>query len=198
MAADVALRLGPASFDLGAHMNHRNLAGAALAASLVLVGAVGCGSDDAGEKAGEKLAEEITGGDVDINTDDGSVKVTDKDGNTSEYGSGAELPEDWPAELALPEGVTVLGSSTRTENGVETMFITGESETALDDLYEEVKGQLTDANFEIVNDSNMSSTSGGFASVEANSDEYTVNVTISENPTSNKTSVLYNVAQNQA
>jgi hypothetical protein len=179
-------------------MNRHTVAGAALAASLVLVGAAGCSSEDAGEKAGERLAEEMMGGDVDINAEDGSVKLTDEEGNTSEYGSGAELPEGWPSDLALPDGVTILGSSTRTENGVETMFVTGESETSLDDLYEQIKKQLTDAGYEIVNDSNMSSSSGGFASVEATGDEYTANVTISEDQATNKTTLLYNVGQNPA
>jgi hypothetical protein len=180
-------------------MIHRKVAGVALAASVVLLGAAGCGGgDEAGEKAGEELAEEMLGGDVDINSEDGSVKLTDEEGNTSEYGSGTELPEDWPADLALPEGVTVLGSSSRTENGVETMFITAESETAIDDLFEEIKDQLTGAGYEIVNESNMSSTTGGFASLEAKGDAFTANVTISEDPATNKTTLLYNVGANPA
>lgn len=74
----------------------------------------GCGgSEEAAEKAAEKAIEAQTGDKVDIETGkDGKDSVTIKDKNgTSKFSTGTELPDNWPKELALPEGVEPLAVS---------------------------------------------------------------------------------------
>jgi hypothetical protein len=181
-------------------MVHRKIAAATLAAALVLVGA-GCGGsddNDASDEAADKLAEELLGDDVEIDSENDSVKITDDDGNTTEYGTSADLPEGWPEELNPPDSVTIQAASTQTQDGVETLFVTGESEDSMADLYEGVKTQLTDAGYEITSDSNMTSDTGGFASLEASNDTYTVSVTLSEDTTTGKSIVLFNVSESAA
>jgi hypothetical protein len=69
-----------------------------------------CGS--ASERAGERLAEEIisrsAGEDVDIDVDGETVTVETDEG-TARFGSSA-LPDAFPAEMPVPDGVTVAGS----------------------------------------------------------------------------------------
>lgn len=171
---------------------HRKLAGVSLAASLVLFG-VGCGGSDAAEKLTEKAIEEGTGAqDVDIDAD-GNVKVTDEDGNTTEFGTSAELPEEWPSDLTPPDSVNILASNTTTTDGKQEMFLTAESSDSVADLYEGMKAQLTDAGYEITSDTVSDTGDGGsYASVTAENDEFTANVSLASDG-SGTTSVLFNL-----
>lgn len=62
-----------------------------------------------GEQVAERLAEQAAGGDVDLDTDDGSLSIESDDGTSLDVG-GQELPEQLPEELPLPEGLAVHGS----------------------------------------------------------------------------------------
>lgn len=171
---------------------HRKLAGASLATALLLLG-VGCSGSDVAENLTEKAIEESTGNqDVDIDAD-GNVKVTDEDGNTTEFGTSAELPEEWPADLAPPESVTILASNTTTTDGKQEMFVTAESSDSVADLYEGLKAQLTEAGYEITSDTVSDTGDGGsYASLTADGDEYTASVSLASDG-SGATSVLFNL-----
>lgn len=173
----------------------RKLAGITLAAALVFAGA-GCG-DDAAEKITEKALEKSSGGKVDVDSKDGTVKLTDKDGNTSSYGTGTELPKGWPDELKPPKSITILASSTSTTNGKKQLFVTAESSATVTELSEGLKAQFEDAGYEITNESNLSSTDGGYASIEAKGPKYTASVSLAGDSSSKgKTTVLFNVTPN--
>jgi hypothetical protein len=86
-----------------------------LATATVLIAATAlgtaCGNDDAiGEKLAEKAVEQSGGGDVDVDVDGDDVTISSKDGKES-ISTSSELPEDWPEELALPDGAKVLGTT---------------------------------------------------------------------------------------
>lgn len=176
---------------------HRKLAGITLAASLVLVG-VGCGGSEAAEKIAEKAAEKAGGGDVDIDSKDGSVKYTDEEGNKTEFGAGAKLPAGWPDELKPPDSVTVVASSTSSANGEKRLFVTAESKDSVADLQAGLRSQFEDAGYEITNESNFDSGTGGYASVEAKGPKYTASVSLAEDESTKKTTILFNVTENAA
>lgn len=172
----------------------RNVAGIAIIASLALAG-VGCGGggSSVADKIAEKAAEKSTGNKVDIDSKDGSVKVTDKEGNQVEYGNGAKLPADWPDELKPPSSVTIVASSTNTTNGKKSLFVTAESKASVADLQAGLKSQFEDAGYEITNESNFDSTDGGYANLEAKSDAYTASVSFAEDSSTKKTTILFTV-----
>ena len=170
---------------------HRKVAAAALAGSLVLVGA-GCGK--AAEKVQEKAIEQSTGAkDVDINKD-GDVTVKDKDGNTLQVGS-AELPDGWPSDLDPPSSVKLVAASTSTTNGKKSFIVSGETSDSFDDIYAGVKQQLESAGYEITSDNNTSSTDGKGALITAKSSDFEAGVTIGQ--TDGKTTIFYTLTEPQ-
>ena len=162
-------------------IRYRKLAALSVASSLVFAGAA-CSGDDVADNLAEKAIEESSGGDIEIDSDDGKVTYTDEDGNESEIdvsGSGsAELPEGWPAELAPPDNVAITTASTNTINGQVTMSVFAEGEGSVEQFFEGIKTQLTDAGYDIVSESNSSTADGGYASITAEGD-YDVTVGLS-------------------
>lgn len=174
----------------------RGTAVSAIAALLLLVGsACGSAAEKAGEKAGEKLAEKAiedqTGGNADVDVSDGGVKISDGEGGTYEVdsegnvsgssgdgsyqmGEGTELPDGWPEELAPPSGAKIVSAIT----SGDTMSVTANIDSPIRDVYEAVKGQLTDAGYKLSNDTYSLSDGGDFASVAGTSDAFEVVVTI--------------------
>ena len=170
----------------------RKLAVVGIAGALVFVG-TGCGK--AAEKVQEKAAEEATGAkDVDINKN-GDVTVKDKDGNTIQVGS-ADLPKDWPDDLKPPSGVKLVAASTSTTNGKQTMIVNGETDDSFDDIYAGIKQQLTDAGFEITNDTNTSGSSGSGAIITATGDGLSAQVTVGQ--ADGKTTIFYALSEEGA
>lgn len=116
----------------------RSLAIGALGATL-LFGTVACG-DDAGDEAAEEIIEENLGGDVDIDSDAGTVEVANDDGTLT---SGRnELPKDWPEDVAFPDGYTIVFTST---TGDEEMGITTNVVAEAKDSPEDVIAAFEDA-----------------------------------------------------
>ena len=72
--------------------------------------AAGCGSEDVGEKIAEKVVENQTGEDVDINVDGDKVKIEGKDGSF-EVGASTELPDGWPGDVELPKDAEIVGAT---------------------------------------------------------------------------------------
>lgn len=173
----------------------RKLAGATLVAALVVAGA-GCGkaAEKVSEKAAEKAAEQAAGGNVDINSDDGSVKITDDQGNVTEIG-GASLPDGWPDELKPPDSVKIVSASTNTIDGKKSLFALGEADGSMEDYYQGVKTQLTDAGYDIQSDTMTSATDGGYAGVSATNGTYDVTVSITTGDSADKTNISFSVTE---
>lgn len=80
----------------------------------------GCGAE---EKMAEKTTEKILsqdGSDVDI--DGEKVTVKDKDGNAMSFGEGVELPDDFPADIPLPQGDYKISSVISQGEGMNMML----------------------------------------------------------------------------
>ncbi|HWL43510.1 MAG TPA: hypothetical protein VNQ73_11250 [Ilumatobacter sp.] len=80
----------------------------ALVASLT-----GCGGgDDQGTGAVERMIERAAGGDADITIDgdSGSFRL-DSDEGSVDFSTSGRLPDDWPADVALPDGLAITSSS---------------------------------------------------------------------------------------
>lgn len=81
-----------------------------------------CSADAVSDQAAERIAEASGGGEVDIDSSDGRIEISNEDGSyTAE--AGGELPADWPADIPMPadytiETVTTLGSDAGTTTSV--------------------------------------------------------------------------------
>lgn len=136
---------------------------AALAVVPVLVLTVGCGK--ASEKIAEKALEHQTGADVDldsnggisIETEDGSYSA-DADGNVvieTDEGTitaGAGLPDGWPEDLPIPDGVAITYGSV----SAEFASATGMSERSPADLMDDIRAAF--AGWEVEDESTTTST----------------------------------------
>lgn len=82
------------------------------------VSVAACGS--VAEKATEIAIESATGSslDVDLDTGDGSVTITDEEtGEVIVGGIGSELPDGWPSDIPAPEGATLVSASSSSATG---------------------------------------------------------------------------------
>ena len=172
-------------------------AATALIAAALLAGTTACGAaaDKVSEKAGEKIAEKAiedqTGGNADVDISDGGVKVSDgeggsyevdADGNVSgssgdgsyEMGEGTKLPDGWPKDLEPPSGAKLVSAITTGD----TMSVVANVDGPIRDVYEAVKGQLTDAGYDLSNDSYTSAGGGDFAALSGKGDDYEAVVTL--------------------
>jgi hypothetical protein len=178
---------------------HRKFAAATLAAGLVL-GAAACGGgdDDAADRVAEEIVENAGGGDVEIDSDDNTVKFTDEDGNVSEFdasGEGAELPDGWPEALAPPSSVTIISSSTNTIDGAKNLYVLGEAEGTVDDFLAAIKSQIEGAGYEIVNDSSVSGSDGAYAGISAEGDEFTLTASITDGTEEGTVAITMSLAE---
>jgi len=120
---------------------------AALAISSTLLISCGAATDKVAEKASEKIVEEAvesqTGADVDIDTNgDGSVKIETEDGS---YSSGTgKVPEQWPTDLSLPEGLTILSGTTMDTDEGKLVTVGATSKQSATELLDLMKDQLSD------------------------------------------------------
>lgn len=94
----------------------RTVAATTLAAFLPLsLAACGESIENAAEEAAEQAIEDANGGEVDIDTDNGEVKVESSDGS---YSAGQGLPEDFPEDEVPLVGEVRSGSSVNTGDGM--------------------------------------------------------------------------------
>lgn len=75
-----------------------------------------CGAiqDKIEKKVVEEVGGKMVGGDVDIDTDEGAISITGDDGESMKLG-GQTLPENWPADMPLPQGHELLQSVSMTD-----------------------------------------------------------------------------------
>lgn len=114
----------------------------AVVASLALA-SCGAAAEKASEKATEQMIESQTGGDVDVNTDgDGKVEI-DTDQGSMSFGTG-DLPEDWPEDLEVPEGIEILSGTSMDAADGRLTSITATADRPPVEILEELKEQLAD------------------------------------------------------
>lgn len=146
---------------------------------LLVLGASACGGSDEAEEPTKKPSASASEGDVDVDAEDGTVKYTDGDGNKTEMnldGTGAALPEGWPEDLDPPDSVTVITSRTSTDGS--EMTVLGEAEGSIDDLTAALEQQITDAGFEITQNTSSEITGGGYSGLTADKGDQQLIVSI--------------------
>jgi FlaG/FlaF family flagellin (archaellin) len=135
-----------------------------LVAMLVVVlalGLVGCKavSDKIGEKVGEEIAGKAIGGDVDVKGDE--VTIETDDGSVTMDSADNELPDEFPDDFPMYDGVKIDGTSSFASETDITFYVNLTSEDATKDVYEWYKAELADAGWEITSDTYMSGDSEG-------------------------------------
>lgn len=152
---------------------------AGLAGLALVAGTTGC------SKIGEKVAEEAIERNsdcenIDINADEGAVSGScageDFDADTS---GNAELPDDWPADLAPPEDLKIV-TSTSSDSPSRSLNVVGSLDGDVTEVYEDIKAQLTAAGYTIDADSLGDAGYGVAGSLAATGPEFTAAVTVSE------------------
>lgn len=82
-------------------------------AAVMATGLILTGCAQSAEDTAENVIESATGADVDLS--DGSISVTDEEGNVLESGTDVALPEAYPSDLPQPEGGVIMTTSTMEE-----------------------------------------------------------------------------------
>lgn len=160
----------------------RRVTAAALggAVALALVASACGGSSEGSDKPAEKPAGSSADGSVDLDTEGGTVKYDDGKGNQTNMnidGSGAPLPDGWPAALAPPDSVTVQ-TSTTSDDG--SMTIIGDTDAATDAVSTALKAQVGQAGFDIGQETSSDVTGDGYAGFSAAKGDQQLVVSISK------------------
>ena len=122
----------------------------AVAVAGVALALTGCGqaAEQAAEEAAEQAIEAQGGGDVEIDADGESFSVEGEDGSEFSVGND-ELPDDFPAEVPIPEGGTVESSSSVQTDGKAGWFVTLTYPDAdASELADTSKSEMEDAGFD--------------------------------------------------
>lgn len=101
---------------------------------VLTVAMAACGGDDS--DAVERAIEQAGGGDVDIEVDDdsGEFRVASDDGSFA-VSSSSELPDEWPADIGLPDGFQITGTSSVSDGGSGSLVgVSGTVTMTLDEL----------------------------------------------------------------
>jgi len=116
----------------------RLLKATALLSALIILGG-GC-TESVAEKvvdrAIEKKIETETGHDADVNINDGSISFTDDASGTSgQFGGNVKLPNDFPSDVPLPDGISLTGTAS-SPDGTWVTYTSNQSATDLGAWYE--------------------------------------------------------------
>jgi len=93
----------------------------------------GCGKT-AAELTAEKIIENNLGGNADVNIKGDSVNIETDQGNW-QAGQGASLPDNWPADIYVPEGNIITAINTGLNQGITV--VVDKSVAELKDEYKE-------------------------------------------------------------
>ena len=167
-------------------MRRHRLAVLLLAAALAAPWTVtGCGG--AVNEAAEKVIENETGGDVEI--DDDKVTWTDEDGNSGSAGEGVEMPASWPGDVPVYDGGALQFATVSESEGSASVAWT--STQGAKAMYTEYTDQLEAAGFTAATEGSYEGTfSGTFtdasyaiavAAASATGEENLLTVTVTPN-----------------
>ena len=133
------------------------------------------------EEAVERVAEAAGAGDteIDMDEDGGNISIETDEGSVQiGAGDGTELPEGLPDSIPLPEDYTVVSSSTFTDEDGESILVMLEV-TDLDPtafIEDEVVPGLESSGCEIGSQTTTSGSGGARSSVQAGCEDASVNV----------------------
>ena len=99
--------------------------------------------EDGGFTITDEDGEVVTG----QTDDDGSFTIEGEDGE-SVFNSGPGVPEQWPDDVPVPEGLTDVNGTYFAENDLVSTTLIGRSSDPVDQVFADYTGQLEDAGFE--------------------------------------------------
>jgi len=147
---------------------------------LVLFSMAFSGCSKVGEKIAEKAIEKASGANVDINLEKNGVNIQNKEGEQTQIGENAKLPEGWPSECATYPDLK-LSISTKTKNsdtGKNEFSILGEvTKGSIKDVYNWYKEKYS-SGWENTTDQYTESNDGDIAYLNYANDKYEVGIMI--------------------
>jgi ABC-type Fe3+-hydroxamate transport system substrate-binding protein len=126
------------------------------------------------EQAAEKAAEAAVGGNVDVDTDNGNVTITDESGKAITVGENVELPADWPSEVPANDSGS-LNAAAVEPDGTSSALWTIDGGTAADAVAAYGK-TLESAGFTLKPSEGAMPSLDMLASADYEGNGYTVNV----------------------
>ncbi len=143
------------------------------------------------ENTVEGIVERASGGDVDIDTKDGSVSVKTEDGDGSfSIGGNQKLPDDFPKnEIPYLKEESVSSTLSSTSEGKKSWWVT----TQVNNSYDEAKGYFESNIAEPAYSDITNYSFGESTTFNATGSDYELSVTVSSND--GKTSVSYVVRE---
>lgn len=160
----------------------------ATAAALLLVSAAACSSSDGDDDATKASPTTEASSDEGSSSDEAA---SDDAASGDDASTDATLPESWPDEVALPDDTTLLEAYEVSET---SWMIIAQIDGDTEATYDALLAQLTDAGYEIVASTFTDSDEGGFGSISASGDDYTVAVSFGPDPTGDTSQVTISVA----
>jgi len=142
----------------------------------------GCGKSalqKATEKTAEKIIEEQSGGNANVDINEGNVKIESEQGKV-EIGENAELPADFPEDVYVIDGKIVMANSDKVSGSLSVSLETDKSTEEASSIYQE---KLKAEGWNITNIMNLS----GLSNISAEKDNRNVSVIIGES--NGKTSI---------
>ena len=141
------------------------------------------------EKAIEGAAAK-SGDSIDINLDNGEVKMTDEQGNEISLG-GTSVPTDWPSSVPVNDKIKIAVSSSQKNDGKANWNVSGTYTGTGQELYDWYKSKLSG----MATDSDSVTDSDGTKtfSLQSSDDKYVVTLWIIDSKT--EVAVILNVSE---
>jgi len=133
-----------------------------------VLGLSGCGKSIS-DRMTESLIEKSTGGQADVNTNDGNIKVS-VEGMNIETGDNVSLPKDFPTDVYLPENK--LLSAMTSEKSYTVSLEVKETQA---EIFETYKQKIADSGWKIVTSGDF----GGMQTVNAEKDNRILSIIVS-------------------
>ena len=163
----------------------------AISAALVL-SMGGCAQQIASklvEKAIEGAAAK-SGDSVDINLDNGEVKMTDEEGNEVSLG-GTTVPDGWPSSVPVNDKIKIAFSGSSKTDGKSNWNVSGTYDGTGQELYDWYKSKLSGMTTD--SDSVFDADGEKTYSLQSSDDKYVVTLWVTENET--EVAVILNISE---
>ena len=131
-----------------------------------------------------------TGESVDINLENGEVKMTDEKGNEVSLG-GTSVPKDWPSSVPVNDNIKISFAGSSKTDGKSNWNISGTYDGTGQEIYDWYKSKLSDFNTD--SDSVFEGDGEQTFSLQSSSDIYVVTLFVTEDKT--VVTVILNVSE---
>jgi hypothetical protein len=139
------------------------------------------------EESGEEVDIDLEEGEVTIKSDEGEVKIStdeetveiESDEGSASFGTGADLPDDFPGIVPIYDNMEITASWSQTdEDGISSWTVSGETQDSLDDIKAWYESQLS--GWEITGEFTIESDDGETTSINAMTDDYELSLMITQ------------------